>query len=183
MPSGATVAACTALAGEQRSTAGLFYPKPRKACGTTMSGKLEKIWIKRGKRAPMDAVPRAELVLDRGLAGNANQGGKRQVTLIEAEKWAEMMCELGSDLDPSSRRANLMVSGMALQDARNKVIRIGDCRIHIWGETRPCERMDEALPGLRDAMRSEWRGGAFGTVLTAGVIHIGDSLVWEPPPD
>ena len=51
------------------------------------SGKLEAIWLKRMKSGPMDAYSFADLVANRGIAGNTNQGGKRQVTIIEKELW------------------------------------------------------------------------------------------------
>ena len=47
-----------------------------------MTGHLRAIWIKRMKRGPMDPRETATLVPGRGLVGNANQGGRRQVTLI-----------------------------------------------------------------------------------------------------
>lgn len=37
-------------------------------------GRLEKIWIKRAKRGPMDGKDRATLIEGRGLVGSANQG-------------------------------------------------------------------------------------------------------------
>jgi MOSC domain-containing protein YiiM len=87
-----------------------------------------------------------------------------------------MMRELGADVDPSERRANLMVSGIDLHDTRGHVLFVGECAIEIGGETRPCERMDDAHPGLREAMKPDWRGGVFGRVLVGGTVRRGDSV-------
>ena len=143
-----------------------------------MMGRLEAIWIKRARLGPMDAVERVTLVAERGLLGNADQGGRRQVTIIARETWDRLMGELGAAVDPSARRANLMVSGLDLEESRERILQVGGCRIRIRGETRPCERMDEALPGLRDAMRPRWGGGVYGTVLEDGEIGVGDMADW-----
>jgi MOSC domain-containing protein YiiM len=144
-----------------------------------MAGLLEAIWIKRAHRGPMDPVSTATLVAGCGLAGNADQGRRRQVTLIERDKWEDLMRELKASVPPTARRANLMVSGIQLAGSRDRLLRIGAVRLRVGGETRPCERMDEAFPGLRAAMKSGWAGGVFAEVLDNGEIRVGDEVRYE----
>ena len=140
---------------------------------------LDAIFIKRFHRGPMDSQDHARLVAGRGLAGNADQGGRRQVTIISREHWDELMLRVGAALDCSARRANLVVSGLDLTSTAERVLRIGNCRLRIVGETRPCERMEGAAPGLQAAMRERGSGGVHGEVLDAGEIRVGDSVRWE----
>jgi MOSC domain-containing protein YiiM len=144
-----------------------------------MTGRLEAIWIKRNHRGPMDPVSKSTLVAGRGLVGNADQGRRRQVTIIERERWEDLMQQVRASISPAARRANLMVSGVSLADTRDRVLRVGACRLRIAGETKPCERMDEALPGLRRAMAIDWGGGVFAEVLADGVITVGDEVTWD----
>lgn len=141
-----------------------------------MQGRLESIWLKRAHRGPMDSVPSAEMVSGAGIAGSVDRSRRRQVTIISAEAWDEMMLELNASVPPSARRANLLVSGLELENTRGRVLRIGTTSLAIGGETTPCERMDEAHPGLRDVMLPHWRGGVFAQVVDGGTIRVGDPV-------
>ena len=116
--------------------------------GSRNEASREQIWVATRlsparERGPMDPVDAGVLDAGRGLRGSANYGGRRHVTIIAAERWAALTRTLGAYVDPSARRANLMVSGIDLEETRSRVLRVGACRLLIGGETRPCERMEE----------------------------------------
>jgi MOSC domain-containing protein YiiM len=146
-------------------------------------GRVERLWVKRAHRGAMDARESIELVAGRGVEGSADRGGRRQVTILEREVWEALVRELGSDAGPETRRANVLVSGIDLRASRGRVLRLGGARIRVGGEVKPCERMEEAVAGLRALMYPEWRGGAFGQILDGGIVAVGDAVVWEDPSD
>lgn len=143
-----------------------------------MIGRLERIWLKRARRGPMDAVDAADVEAGRGIVGNLHYGGRRQVTIVDADEWERRVGSLGATLDPSARRANLLVRGLDLADSSGRTLAVGGCRIRIGGETKPCERMEEALTGLREALYEGWGGGAWGGVVQGGRIAVGDPAAW-----
>ena len=67
---------------------------------------LTQIWIKRMHKGPMDPAPKATVVAGKGLVGNANQGGKRQVTIVSNKAWEAVTAPLGATPDPRMRRAS-----------------------------------------------------------------------------
>lgn len=144
-----------------------------------MSGRIEAIWIKRSVRGLMDAAIEVNLVAGKGIETDASFGrANRQVTVIEKEVFDRVRGSLPS-AEAAMRRANVMVSGVRLADSRNRVLRLGGVRILLRGETRPCERMDEQCPGLREALSTEWGGGAHGLVLDDGLVRVGDAAALE----
>jgi MOSC domain-containing protein YiiM len=138
------------------------------------NGWLEAIWIKRARSGPMDPAQHARLITGQGMVGNANWGGRRQVTVIAQEAWEALREELGPAVTPIVRRANLLVSGMDLRNTRGRVLEIGSVHILVHGEMRPCNLMEETVPGLEAAMESDWRGGVYGAVAQGGTITVGD---------
>jgi len=142
-------------------------------------GRVERLWVKRAHRGAMDARDSIELVAGRGVEGSADRGGRRQVTILEREVWDALKGELGSDAGPETRRANVLVSGIDLRASRGRVLRLGATRVRVAGEVKPCERMEEAVTGLRALMYPEWRGGAFAQILDGGTVSVGDVVAWE----
>lgn len=143
-----------------------------------MAGEIVSIWIKRAHRGPMDEVNEARLVAGGGLAGSADQGGTRQITILDEASWLDATREAGAGIDPSNRRANVLVRGVDLEGSLGRTLRLGDCAVRVCGETRPCERMEEALPGLRQALKPHWRGGVYGEIVEGGTIRVGDASGW-----
>ena len=146
---------------------------------TAEHGRLEAIWIKRAHRGPMDVTRVARLVEGQGVAGSVDRSRRRQVTILSLDAWNDCLTELGATIDPSARRANLLVSGIQLAHTRDRVLRVGDARLLIGGEVTPCERMEEVYPGLQAVMRPDWRGGVFARVLADASIQVGDVVTWE----
>ena len=59
------------------------------------------------------------------------------------------------------------------------MLHVGDCRLRILGETKPCERMEEGSRACEARVAGDWGGGAYGEVLDGGEVAIGDDVQWE----
>jgi MOSC domain-containing protein YiiM len=143
-------------------------------------GRVEALWVKRFHRGPMDAVDTVRFIARRGIADNADIGGRRQVTLIALERWRELTAPLG-EIDPVVRRANVLLSGIELERSRGRVLQLGDAVLRINGETRPCRALDFVVPGLVRALDPRWGGGVYAEVVEGAVVHVGDSARWTEP--
>jgi MOSC domain-containing protein YiiM len=143
-------------------------------------GRVEALWIKRAHRGLMDVVDEAQLIARRGIVGNADIGGRRQITIIDRERWAEATAALGA-VDPTRRRANMMISGIELERSRGRLLQIGEATLLINGETRPCRALDFSSPGLQPALDPAWGGGVYAEVVDGGTVRVGDSVRWAPP--
>jgi MOSC domain-containing protein YiiM len=109
------------------------------------------------------------------------KSNRRQITLIEAESWADALDELGLHAEEIipwwQRRANLLVRGLRLPRVPGVVVRVGaSLCIEVTRECDPCERMEALAPGLRAALTPDWRGGVCGRVIEDGIIAVGDEV-------
>ena len=142
-----------------------------------MSGKVLAIARRAATRAPMELLEEAAVTVQAGVAGDARGTLKgRQVTVLCKESWDAACADLGQELPWTIRRANILVDGLDLANSVGKSIRIRDLTLAITDETDPCQRMEEQVTGLRQALTPDWRGGVTCVVTSDGGISVGDSV-------
>ena len=112
----------------------------------------------------------------KGIEGDERASGRRGVTLLSAERWVDVVRDVGKQLPWHARRANILVGGIDLAATIGKRVRVGDVELHVWGETRPCRQMDEICPGLRAALEPDTRGGVHAEALNDGIIRVADGV-------
>ena len=145
--------------------------------------RLLAIAIRHRSRGVMQELPRAEVTASSGVADDfRGRSGRRQVTVLSLEDWQAACAQAGrAELPWTTRRANLLVSGIDLASlgeaaAEGSLLRIGTVELEVTGETAPCERMEEAWPGLRAALAVAGRGGVTCRVLHGGELTAGDAV-------
>lgn len=148
-----------------------------------MTGRLIGIARHGRPRGPIETIDRADVSIEEGIRGDYRGAvkpsgrGKRQVTVMARADWDAAMADLGTALDWSVRRANLLVDGIDLPREAGARLRIGDAVVlEVTGECDPCSRMDEIAPGLRAALTPDWRGGLLTRVIAGGPLAIGDEM-------
>ena len=111
-----------------------------------------------------------------GVAGDARgvRAG-RQVTVVFREGWEAACRDLGVELPWTTRRANLLIEGVPVPRQGRRLV-IGDAVLEVTQETQPCQVMEAAHRGLREALTPEWRGGVCCRVVQGGTIRIGDRV-------
>ena len=146
---------------------------------TTLTGKVLGIQRKEQVRGELEPIDVANVSVEKGIEGDARGILKNaQITILSEEAWADAVADLKPtrDVKWSERRANIFVDGMKFYETTGAHITIGDVELEVMSETDPCNMMDEAYPGLREALTPDWRGGCRTRVLKGGTIKLGDTI-------
>ncbi len=143
----------------------------------TPRGTVLAIAVRTERDGPMRTVETARVEPDGWLEGDHGASPRRGVTFLAKESWDAAMRDLGADLPWWTRRANVLVEGVDLLRRVGGRLRVGEVLVSVEGETKPCEVMDRAQPGLRRALEPEGRGGVYGRVIEGGTIAPGDAVL------
>ena len=141
-------------------------------------GVVEWIGIRPEREAPLLRVEQISTRTDYGLEGDHYKsiGGKRQVSIIQAEHLQAVASMLGIDeVGPEDVRRNIVVRGLNLLALKDQHFTIGDVEMSFGSLCVPCPRMETNLgPGGFNAMRGH--GGITARVHSDGIIRIGDPV-------
>lgn len=140
-------------------------------------GEILALAIRPASGIPMESRDTIELTSKEGVVGDFGKSMKRQVTILSLEDWEESILEVAdSSLDWTTRRAQVLVTGVELRGFVGKTISLGTSRVTILGEVPPCYKMEGVCEGLEQALSPNWRGGVYGKVNESGVVRVGDVL-------
>jgi len=140
-------------------------------------GRLLGIAIRHKKRGTMHQLDHASVTTATGVANDfRGKPSERQVTVLTREDWQAACQEIDQTLPWLTRRANLYIEGVELQNSTGKYLCIGQLQLLITRETDPCNRMQEAHANLFEALAKAWRGGVCCRVIQDGSITVGDQV-------
>ena len=152
-----------------------------------VAGRLETILLRSARGQPAERAREAIALAGKGLQGDratsGRGGGKRQVTLLQAEHLPVIAALLRREaVDPAVLRRNLVVSGLNLLAARalfaDLPLRLhlgADVVLEVTGPCEPCSKLEAALgAGAYNALRGH--SGVTARVLRGGCIGCGDSV-------
>jgi MOSC domain-containing protein YiiM len=151
--------------------------------GPIRPGRVTWIGVRPARKAPLVSMDVAETTREAGLVGDhysgrpnlEGRGGKRQVTLIQAEDLAAIAGYLDREVAPHDLRRNLVVAGINLRALKDRRFQVGAAVLEATGDCHPCSQMETILgPGGYNAVRGH--GGITARVIEGGQVRLGDPV-------
>jgi MOSC domain-containing protein YiiM len=144
------------------------------------AGRVDAIVLRPRRGVAARSVPEVRAVAGTGLEGDRHAGGRRQVSLIQAEHLPVIAALQGlTFVDPALLRRNLVISGISVAAMKSPLaqrplwFRVGEAVLEVFDDCAPCSRMEEALgQGGYNAMRDH--GGMVARIVEGGMIRVGD---------
>ena len=153
-------------------------------------GELLHIHVASKAAAPMDELPKANLVAGIGIEGDRYATGlgtyskryhlDRQVTLIEIEVLESIARDRGVELLPSEHRRNLTTRDVPLGHLVGQYFRVGDCVLYGGRMNVPCLYL-ETLIAKKVFKPLINRSGLNCRVVVGGTIRIRERIEWCDP--
>lgn len=143
---------------------------------SSLTGKLQGVYVGAQKGAGKTAVACAELVDAHGINGDAHAGrdARRQVSLLAAEVLRDLAAQ-GIAYSAGELSANLLTENIPLDSlAAGTRLKIGAAVLEIVEARKPCgslTRLDRRLPKLLYR-----RCGQLARVVTGGTVRAGDAV-------
>jgi MOSC domain-containing protein YiiM len=151
------------------------------------AGRLEAIFLRPARGQAAIPAQVCEAIEGHGLRGDraatGRGGGKRQVTLVQAEHLPVAAALLRRPaIDPAALRRNLVISGINLLAARSLLreqplhLLLGpQVVLEVTGPCEPCSKMEASLgEGAYNALRGH--GGMTARVLRGGSLSVGQEV-------
>jgi MOSC domain-containing protein YiiM len=160
-----------------------FQPK-----SATWQGSVADIFIAPESAAEMVSLPAVKAFADRGLEGdrflrdswNAVNRSDKAVSLIEDEVLQLAAKELGVESIGQKTRRNIVTRGVPLIELLHREFTVGGVRMRGIRLFEPCGHLVKVskMPGIFKAL--DHRSGLKASILSDGVIRIGDRIALEP---
>jgi MOSC domain-containing protein YiiM len=150
---------------------------------SSLTGKLQGVYVGAQKGAGKTAVTCAELIDAHGVSGDAHAGrdARRQVSLIAAEVLRDLAA-MGIKYSAGELSANLLTENIPLDSlAPGTRLKIGAAVLEIVEARKPCgtlTRLDRRLPKLLYR-----RCGQLARVVTGGTVRVGETIEIATAPE
>ena len=133
------------------------------------------------KGAEMVVNASAKITIENGVGDDyrgANADSRdTQVSIMTEESWSLACQELNTKLHWTMRKANIIISGINLENSTGSLLKIGNFFLEITGKLPVGDGMEKQYAGLKKALTPNWRSGVTAKVLKDGVVNENDEVL------